>query len=515
MGTGDITLSGGGLTSVGTDEMLEHTRSLSVLARRLDNSVATLLSPATLPSGGRYSPQWRAGDPEVHLLWAGTALRDAHEAAAHLAVALEDAAEGYGRTERAVQRLSTVGSAVLGWVFGFASPVEFLALVVAALGAAAGFAAMTLVTGSPRASVETLALAVRRSGLLSNPVFVAAVRAAVSSVDDAMLGAARLPLPLTLTLDDDATGWFGLHGAAGVVVGLAGPRLLKETLVAVAQTGSATARGPTGFADLAARIPPAGVGKPQVRIERYEGFDGSPRWIVYAGGTVDTGLSPAGEPWDDTSNVQGIAQLDPGSVRATLAALREAGARPGDAVLSVGYSQGGIVATDVVREGGFTNAGLVTFGSPTGQLAVPTAAPDVAVEISEDLIPALGGEPRDSAHGGLERVLVRRGIYDLEGAADRHPPPTGDMLPAHALSNYADTARLMDASTDPRLAGMRERIDAFTGAAPPQVSLWRADRVSAASGPASGPAASPTAGPVGGSAAAAPTAGSAAGETAR
>lgn len=498
MGTGDITLSGGGLTSVGTDEMLEHGRSLSRLARRLDDAVATLPASAALSASGRPSPQWRAGDPEVHLLWALSALREAHQIAARLAAALDQAAEGYGRTERSVQTLSAAGSAMLGWAFGFASPVELLAFVVAALGAGAGFAALTLLTGSPRASGETLTRAVRGSGLLSNPLFVAAVRGAVSSADDAMLGAARVPLALTLALDDNATGWFGLHGAAGVVVGLAGPRLLKETPISVAQTGSAaptgsamaagsaTARGPAGFADLAGRIPPGGVGKPQVRVERYEPSDGPSRWIVYAGGTVDTGLSPAGEPWDDTSNVQGIAQLDPGSVRATLEALRDAGARPGDPVLSVGYSQGGIVATDVVREGGFTNAGLVTFGSPTGQLDVPSDVPNVAVEINEDLIPALGGEPRDEAHGGLDRVLVRRGIYDLDDAGVGHPPPTEDMLPAHALSNYADTARLMDASTDPRLTRMRERIDAFTAGATPEVSLWRADRVTSTAGSAAG-----------------------------
>lgn len=472
MGTGDITLSGGGLTSVGTDEMLEHGRNLSLLARRLHGWVETLLS---LPRDGP-SPHWLADDAEVQVLWARSALLEAGDTAARLARALGDAAEGYGRAERAAQQLSTIGSAALGWVFGFASPVEVLAMVVAALGAGAGFAGLSALTGSPRATGEALARGARNSGILSNPAFVTLVGWAVSSVDDAVLGAARLPLPLTLALDDDATGWFGLHAAAGMVVALAGPRLLKETPVAVgrADPGVPAARGPTGFADLAARIPPGGVGKPQVRVERYADAAGARRWIVYAGGTVDTGLGATGEPWDDTSNVQGIAQLDPGSVRATLDALREAGARPGDPVLSVGYSQGGIVATDVVRQGGYTNAGLVTFGSPTGQMPVPAAVPNVAVEIREDLIPALGGEPRDAAHGGLDRVLVRRTIYD-----DRHPPPD-EMLPAHALANYADTARLMDASRDPRLTAMRRRIDEFVGSGAPEASLWRAHRVPAA-----------------------------------
>lgn len=476
---GDLIISGGGLTAVGTDEMLEHARELSALAPQIEGWVVTLLSPAAQPPGTAPSPQWRADSPEVYMLAAHTALREAEEQAKQLASELNEAAEGYGRTERMIQQSSQFGGAVLGWVMGFASPMVLLAAVSAALSSAVGVLAATAFTGSPAATLKRLSLVIRHSGILSNPMFVAFVRTTISSVDDGMLGAAHLPLPLALGLDDDATGWFGLRGAATAVVALAGPRLLKETAVTATPSGAAAAGGPPaagGFSDLAARIPPGGVGKPQVRIEKYLGDDGTPRWIVYAGGTVDGGFAATTEPFDDTSNVQGVAQLDPGSVRATLDALKQAGAEPGDAVLSVGYSQGGIVATDVVTRGGYTNAGLVTFGSPTGQMDVPPEVPNVAVEINNDMVPSLGGDPKDAQHGGLERTVVRRTIYD-----DTHPPPADQWLPAHNIANYRDTARLMDASGDPRLNDMRSRIADFTDGRPPEVSMWRADRVPAAS----------------------------------
>lgn len=472
---GDLVVSGGGLTAVGTGEMLEHARALSTLAPQIEAWAATLLSPAAQPAGTAPSPQWRPDSPEVHMLTAYSALREGAGQASSLASELNEAAEGYGRTERLVQQSSQQGGALLGWVLGFGSPLVLFAALFAALSGASGLLAITGFTGSTAATIRSLSFTIRHSGILSNPVFVAFLRSTVSSIDDAMLGAAHVPLPIALALDDDATGWFGLRGAARTVVALAGPRLLKETPVTATPSGEAiTAQPAAGFSDLAARIPAGGVGKPQVRIEKYPGVDGKRRWIVYAGGTVDAGLAAKAEPFDDTSNVQGVAQLDPGSVRATLDALRQAGAEPGDAVLSVGYSQGGIVATDVITRGGYTNAGLVTFGSPTGQMDVPPEVPNVAVEITNDVVPILGGDPKDAQHGGLERTLVRRTIYD-----DTHPPPADEWLPAHGIENYRDTARLMDESTDPRLSDMRGRLADLTGGATPEVSLWRADRVAA------------------------------------
>ncbi|MCX7522795.1 hypothetical protein OSC27_10970 [Microbacterium sp. STN6] len=478
---GDLVLSGGGLTTVGTDEMLEHARVLSALAtnaegwgRRLSAQTLALEAPA---SGSAF---WslRRDDAATRAHAAVSLLRQAGASAGTLSRAVTQSAENYGRAERTAKHLAGEADGLLGWLIGMslASPATILIITATALTGAVGFGVSAWFTGSANASFAQLGKRVRSSGLLSDPRFVSLVGRAISASDNVMLGSAHVPLPIVRALDDDKTGWFGLRGAGRTLIALAGPTLLKETAVSVhrwnGKNASRAAAAPAGFEDLAERIPKSAEGKPQVRLESYAvpGED-RPRWVVYVGGTVDTGFVAAGEPWDDTANVQGVAQLDPGSVRATLDAMRDAGAKPGDKVFAVGYSQGGIVATDVVRQGGFTNGGLVTFGSPTGQMDVPAEVPNVAVEVKEDLIPHLGGEPRDAAHGGLDRVLVRRSIYDDS------PPPADELLPAHALSNYRETAAMMDGASDPRLAGMRDHLAAFTGGATPDVSSWRADRV--------------------------------------
>ncbi|MDQ1581362.1 MAG: hypothetical protein QOD05_2137 [Microbacteriaceae bacterium] len=473
---GDITVSGGGSTAVATGELLEHAAGLRHLSVSIDDWQRALRSAPVLPAG-RPAPQWMPGDPEPYLLEAGAALHRAAELSSELSGALDRAAENYGWVERTAAGLTEAGGAAIGWATGTFAPLVLLWLLGPAFSAGTGFALSTLVTGSPAASWRNLSSWIsRQRGVLSDPAFVAFVRVFVSSVDDTMLGVVGVPLPATLAVDDRGLRWFGVRGAARAVIGLAGPSALKETPVTVRQVSAGdapatAAEPPHGFTDLADRIPPGGRDAPQLRIEKYETPGTPPRWVVYCGGTIDTGLTPAGEPWDDTSNIHGIAELDPGSVRATLQAMRDAGIKPGDPVLAVGYSQGGIVATDVVRQGGFTNAGLVTFGSPTGQMVVPAGVPNVAVEIREDIVPALGGEPRQADRGGLDRILVRRSIYD------EHPPPTDEVVPAHNIRNYRETAAIMDASGEERVTGMRETIADFARGEQASVTLWRADRV--------------------------------------
>jgi hypothetical protein len=104
-------------------------------------------------------------------------------------------------------------------------------------------------------------------------------------------------------------------------------------------------------------------------------------------------------------------------------------------------------------------------------MVVPAGVPNVAVEIREDIVPALGGEPREADRGGLDRILVRRSIYD------EHPPPTDEVVPAHNIRNYRETAAIMDASGEERVTGMRETIADFARGEQTSVTLWRADRV--------------------------------------
>jgi hypothetical protein len=467
---GDITISGGGTTMVATGELFENAACLRRLILLIDECQSQV-DPR--PKSWLGERDCLPAESARYLLDAHSALERSRELSDRLVISLERSAERYGFAERTVRELGESAGAAIGWAIGPFLPAFAMLVVASAFAVAApGLALATIVTGSPGATLEAVAKSSFVSDnqiILSNPLFVEAVRALVSSIDNAILGFAGLPAPVATALDDRALGWFGLQGATGLVIAAAGPTLLTETPVSVRMSRTAVAKPITGFADLASRIP-SGAGSAQIRIEKYETAGSAPRWVVYAGGTVDASAVPGREPWDSTSNLHGIAGGDPGSVRATLQAMQEAGIQPGDPVLSVGYSQGGIVATEVVRRGGFSNAGLVTFGSPTGQLSVDATIPNVAVEISEDLVPALGGQPRSAAQGGLDRLLVRRRIYD---GID---PPTNELLPAHAIRNYRETAELMDRSSDPRLTEMREQIAEITGGNSASVTLWHAQR---------------------------------------
>ncbi|MEO6826484.1 MAG: hypothetical protein ABI255_08750 [Microbacteriaceae bacterium] len=480
---GDIVISGGGQSTVATDELLQHAARLGDFSQRLRgwrNRVRSVPEMPRLPptAAEPFLPLNPVAGPDAALEFAAAALLRAETTAQRLTAELRAAAENYGAAERFAAAVAESGGALFGFALGSVAPLLAFWLLGPALIGSLGFMGSTLFTGSAAKSLTALGgMASGRRGILSNPKFVELVRVAVSSTDEVMLGAAHIPLPAALAVGDRGLGWFGLRGAATEVVGAAGlGGALQETPVRVRQAAPpAATRPPAGFVDLAARIPPCGPGTPQVSVERYRSATGEPRWIVYVGGTVDPGLAATDEPWDSTSNVQAIAGLDPGSVRATLQAMEEAGARPGDQVLSIGYSQGGIVATDIVTQGGYRNAGLITFGSPTGQMPIPEGVPRVAVEIKEDLIPALGGAPLAPYQGGLERILVRRSAYDDAGP----PVGAGQALPAHNISNYRDTAELMDAAGDDRLTGIRQILADFTGDGDGTSTRYRATRVAA------------------------------------
>ncbi|TAM70466.1 MAG: hypothetical protein EPN48_03475 [Microbacteriaceae bacterium] len=476
---GDITISGGGMTAVATDRMLEDARTLNLLARAASTWQQSLESSAAQGVGPTALPTRASHDPWPYLLHAQHAVCRALGLCTELAGNLDRAAEAYGRIELAVATAAEVGGSIAGYALGASASLIGLLMVASLPSWAVVFGGASLITGSPAKTAGGLSrwLAAHR-GILRNPVVVSFVRQAVSASDSALLGAAGVPYPVARAFDDGATGLFGLRGAAGTVVALAGPRALKETPVTVSPVtvrtvapASAVVRAPVGFRDLADRVPASAAGGPQVRIERYDVGAARPHWVVYVAGTVDLGLVPGGEPWDDTSNVNGVAGLSAGSIRATEQALVAAGAVPGDAVLPVGYSQGGIAATSLATGGAYSTPQLVTFGSPTGGVDVPSNVTDVAVEHRDDLIPALGGNQRSVAAGGADRVLVERTSYDAPPPLDESP------LVAHSLSTYAVTATQMDASSDPRLVGARNILASFTGGNEAQVSLWRGERV--------------------------------------
>jgi hypothetical protein len=403
-----IEISGGGDIAVTTEALLEDRDVLMRLA--VD---AELVRRALWRAEADVSAAASGPDPSSLLARAGRELDELADGARRLRTELEAAAEAYGLAERTAMAVQQLSSRLLG------PGVAFDRLVGILLGDA-------LKRGGDR---------------FADPELVGALRSLADSFDLALLVAGLQALP----------------GAE-----------FEETPVAVHAAGSGTpgsARAPQGFADLARRIPPADAGQPQVRVERYELPDGELHWIVYVAGTVEWSPLPSDEPWDLTSDVVGVSGGSAGSSRAALLALQSAGWQPGQPVIPVGHSQGGMVATAIATSGLAPAPLLVTFGSPTAGVPVPGGVLDVAVEHTDDPVPALGGSPQPLLD---PRLLVRE-------AAPSSPDGEGP----HAMSGYRQTAAEMDSSSDARLVAARSTLAGFTGGQHAKVTLWNGERVSA------------------------------------
>jgi hypothetical protein len=489
-GPGDtLIVSGGGSTLVATDTLLAEASRLRRLQGDAEDWLERLARIQSLDSDQSSGPVMSAPSAGVSVFAARSALCGVAERSQALADALLEAAEGYGRAERLRDWGASLSGAWLGSTLGRLAPLLALAAVPGLTVGAVGLVLGGLLTGTRPgdATAEIGAWFRAHPRALTNPVLVAAVRVIVSSADDAAAGRAGVPFPVSLALGDEGLGLLGVTTTAAGLVGLARPLgLLRETPVSVERLdGAARPLGPppagavrpgaaprpvappTGFGDLAARIPSVSEDSPQVRIERYGGPEDA-SWVVYIGGTAAWSPVAGEQPWDLTSNLAAVADQGAGSYRAVVQAMREAGVAPGDPVVPVGHSQGGLVAAQLAASGEFNTVAVATFGGLTAQVTLPADVVAVTVEHTDDLIPALGG----TATGDDQRLVVRREVFAQTAV------PLDQPLPAHALTGYRHTGQLMDGSEEPRLLEFRATLGKITGTGAGESSRWRGIRLS-------------------------------------
>lgn len=468
---GDITISGGGSTAVSTGELSSQSARLHRTADRLASVAARLARVDRLVTTGAI----RAADAPVCALDAERDIDDAalvirriQLQAQLLSAALDLSADAYGAAEHTAERLGQDLAARFGWAFGAALP----GIVIGLLPFAVGFGGLLGVGWlcAPQAERNRIARALpalinRHGSALTDPKTVRFVRLAVMSADDFGEGLIRLPPEFAHLLGDEGLGITGLGTSAAAVIGIgAAGGALVETRVAVTQSGSTEpTSAPGGLADRTARIPP---GPAQVRIERYTQEQGPDRFEVYIGGTRDFSPTATDEPWDMTSNIREEVGTDAGSYRAVQQAMADAGISESSPVVFNGHSQGGLIAARLAASGDYDARGVFTIGAPAAQVPVPATVPWIALEHTDDLVPALGG-----SWSGNDAVIVRREAFD--GV----PIPADVALPAHQRDAYAVTARLADHSIEPRLALAMGRLTGFdSGASAVQSSLYIARR---------------------------------------
>jgi hypothetical protein len=256
----------------------------------------------------------------------------------------------------------------------------------------------------------------------------------------------------------------GLVGAAGLGAVPRGTTLGGEaSAVSITRTGGGRTTAPTSLAQVVDRIP---GGDGRVRVERYGMPDGSRRFVAYIAGTSSGG---GDEAWDWDSNLALYARQDAPSYAAVQAALADAGALSGDAVGLAGYSQGGMIASFVTLSGDYEVPLLMTFGDPV-QADVGDQTLSVALRHNDDPVSAL-------ADGGFAGSVGAEGSF----VASRDAPGTllgGDgLIGPHDMDAYRETARMLDASSDPRMDTVRAQLADLARADSVDVIVYGASRV--------------------------------------
>lgn len=344
--------------------------------------------------------------------------------------------------------------------------------------AADRYEAVELLVERELAAAAGDAAAVRRLDHEIHALPVAAVEAARRSVhsaplladleNQALLTSIILGTPASAAAPMLVRALGGLvHGAGRGRVG-ADRRLEGRAIpVEVRRLPSASARASpaTSFADAAARIP--GGGDARVRVERYAMPSGAAQYAVYIAGTQSFGGPDA---FDTRSNLELYGGRRSASYDAVLAALEDAGARPGDRVHAFGHSQGAMVGERLAVESPYRVETLGSFGSPV-QADASDETLAVSVRHTDDPVAALQG-------GGHPHSVGAPGSFVVERLADPLPG-IGDLaLPAHHMDGYVETARLIDGSDDPRVGALRAVFEELGHAESVETREYSAVRVS-------------------------------------
>ncbi|GAA1957764.1 hypothetical protein [Agromyces allii] len=496
----DLTVSGGGSTAVAIDALFADASRLAsaeaIVQEWIEGFAA--LQTRSWSLEGEVSVSGELPWPGLTMRQAGIELDDVAARISSVRLALEESAERYGETERFVGSLWDVGGSIGATLLGFLVPLAVgraaAGLTEVALPAMAAFGVAKALGGDPGRAIETALeqWLVENRGVLNDPAFVRLVRTFADHADEFVLAALRVPGGWAIgpTIDAPESASMIL-GAAGLlsVLGIGSGRTLVDGPVRVQQVTTGTARDPAvapppsnaavpppdGYEDLVGRIPPSD-GEAQITVERFV-VDGENRFVVYIGGTVDFTLEAGAETNDMSSNVHGIADdsaLDAlrrfgassaGAERAVRQALAAAGAEPGDPILAVGHSGGGVIAAGLAADPELEVVAGVNFGGPVASAPIPPGVPFISAENEDDPVPAT------AAAGHPSHVIV----------VSRRVHPDGydgeKLLPAHQIPAYGATAAMMDDAADPGLVAGREQIREFTAGTIGERTRWHAERV--------------------------------------
>lgn len=173
-------------------------------------------------------------------------------------------------------------------------------------------------------------------------------------------------------------------------------------------------------------------------------------------GALPEGLN-AVNPWDTAGIAEGMGF---GSQQVSVAvseALAQAGARPGDAVVFSGYSQGGIHAANLAGDTRLSDtydvAYVLTLGSPVALAAVPRTAKALHLEDRQDMVPGTDGSKNPE---GRNRVTVY-----FDGPDPSLKLSNDGFGQAHKLENYRDHVQELKGATSAGIVDSTGQLSAL------------------------------------------------------
>lgn len=176
--------------------------------------------------------------------------------------------------------------------------------------------------------------------------------------------------------------------------------------------------------------------------------DGTVQHIVYLPGTDD--MNPLSHD-EQVRDMQGNTELVAGQPTAygagVLDALHQAGVQPGEPIMLVGHSQGGMQAMALgATQTPYDVTQIVTAGAPVAGVDLPPQVSAISLEHDGDVIPLTdGGDNPDAAN----HVTI---AFDSGS--------TG-VVGNHSLDHYESGAEAADASDDPAIATAVEEASTF------------------------------------------------------
>jgi hypothetical protein len=214
---------------------------------------------------------------------------------------------------------------------------------------------------------------------------------------------------------------------------------------------------PRGAADLMRALALRGShndGGGSIDVRTLDGAGGR-RVIVDITGTTMWNFDPGRrtpEVSDVGTNLRALANRSSVFERGVIQALRLAGVSPGEPIMLVGHSQGGMIAARLAGElqaAGYTVTHLVTAGSPIGLAAVPASVSVLSLQNQGDVVPELDGADNPQRANWIT-VRTDHGDSTVPGR--------------HSVRSYLAGALDIDACAHPALAHWRSGAAGFLDA---------------------------------------------------